>query len=231
LHDAVHARFAKTAERVGARQDEQIDALAARVRALVRTRGDERALDVGTGAGALAIALAPQVREVVAVDVVPELLAEARRRVPPNVELVEADATALPFERASFDVVGTMRTLHHVHRPELVLAEISRVARPGATVLVMDQIAPVDPLAAVELDRFERARDPSHERCLPDVDLRHLFETNSLRFVRCERERDVRDLDAYLDSACCEGEDRERARALAPSGYAGEYGWYLLRRA
>jgi len=231
LHDAVHARFAKTAELVGARQDEQIDALAARIRGLLHTQGDERALDVGTGAGALAIALAPLVREVVGVDVVPELLAEARRRVPPNVELVQADATALPFERASFDLVGTMRTLHHVHRPELVLAEISRVARPGATVLVMDQIAPVDPLAAVELDRFERTRDPSHERCLPDVDLRHLFETNSLRFVRRERVREPRDLDAYLDVAGCEGEARERARALAPPGYAGEYAWYLLRRA
>jgi len=162
---------------------------------------------------------------------VPELLEQARKRAPANVELVEADATALPFEPASFDLVGTMRTLHHVHRPELVLAEISRVARPGATVLVMDQLAPVDPLAALELDRFERARDPSHTRCLPDVDLRHLFETNSLHFVRRELERDRRDLDAYLDLAGCEGDERNRAAALAPSGYLADYGWYVLERA
>ena len=131
----------------------------------------------------------------------------------------------------SFDLVGTMRTLHHVPRPELVLAEIARVARPGATVLVMDQIAPVDPLAALELDRFERARDPSHTRCLPDVDLRHLFETNSLLFVRREVERDRRELEPYLDLAGCEGEARERARSLAPPGYTAECGWYVLRRA
>jgi ubiquinone/menaquinone biosynthesis C-methylase UbiE len=231
LHDAARERFARTAERVAARQDAQAAALAEKVRRLVRTTGDERALDVGTGAGALAFALAPLVREVVGVDVVPELLELGRERAPANVELVEADATALPFEPASFDLVATLRTLHHVARPELVLAEISRVARPGATVLVVDQIAPVDPLAALELDRFERARDPSHTRLLPDVDLRHLFEAESLRFEQREVEREPRDLDRYLDLAGCEGEARERARSLAPPGYAAEIAWYVLRRA
>jgi len=231
LPDAGLERFARTAERAAALQDERAEALAARVRGLLHPSGDERALDVGAGAGALAFALAPLVREVVAVDLVPELLAEARKRAPANVELVQADATALPFETASFDLVGTMRTLHHVHRPELVLAEIARVARPGATVLVMDQIAPVDPLAALELDRFERARDAGHTRCLPDVDLRNLFETNSLHFVRRELERDRRNLDDYLDLAGCEGEERERARRLAPPGYAADYAWYVLERA
>ena len=230
MHDAVRERFAKTAERVAAHQDVQMEGLAERVRTLVHTRGDERALDVGTGAGALAIALAPLVREVVAVDIVPELLAEARKRVPANVELVEADAAKLPFDTASFDLVGTMRTLHHAQRPELVIAEMSRVARPGATVLVMDQVAPVDPLAALELDRFERTRDPSHVRCLPDVDLRNLFESNWLHFLRVERVQEARDLEAYLAVAGCEGEESEQARALVPTGYAGEYGWYLLRR-
>jgi ubiquinone/menaquinone biosynthesis C-methylase UbiE len=231
LHDAVRARFAKTAERVAARQEAQAAALAEKLRDLVETTGDERALDVGTGAGALAFALAPLVREVVGVDLVPELIALGRERAPANVQLLEADATALPFETASFDLVATLRTLHHAARPELVLAEMSRVARPGATVLVIDQIAPVDPLAALELDRFERARDPSHTRCLPDVDLRHLFEAESLRFERRVLEREPRALDPYLDLAGCEGEERERARALAPPGYTAETAWYVLRRA
>ena len=231
MHDAVHARFAKTAERIAALQDARAERLAERVRAVLHPTGDERALDVGTGAGALAFALAPLVREVVGVDLVPELLEQGRKRAPANVELVEADATALPFETASFDLVATLRTLHHTSRPELVLAEMSRVARPGATVLVVDQIAPVDPLAALELDRFERARDASHTRCLPDVDLRHLFEAESLRFERRELDREQRELDAYLELAGCEGEERERARALAPPGYTAEVAWYVLRRA
>ena len=58
--------------------------------------------------------------------------------------------------------------------------------QPGGRVFVDDQIAPVDPLAAFDLDRFERARDPSHTRTLPDVDLRQLFEANGLVLLRTQ---------------------------------------------
>jgi len=231
-HDATRARFAATAERIGARQDERAAALAARVAEFVPLEGDERALDAGTGTGALAFALAPLVREVVAVDVVPELLEQARARAEgaSNVSFAEGDITRLEFERASFDLAGTLRTIHHIARPELAIAELARVTRPGGTVLVVDQIAPNDPLAALELDRFERARDPTHARTLPDVDFRHLFEANGLVVRKAEFEREPRDLDPYLDLAGCEGDAREQARALAPPDYAAVIGWYLLRR-
>jgi SAM-dependent methyltransferase len=230
--DATHDRFGATAARVAALQDQRAAALAERVRELVPLTGEERALDAGTGAGALAFALAPLVRDVVGVDVVPELLAEARRRAEglPNVAFVEGDITALDFERASFDLAGTLRTLHHVARPELAVAELARVTRPAGTVLVVDQIAPNDPLAALELDRFERARDPSHTRALPDVDFRQLFEANGLVLRDARFFREPRELEPYLDLAGCEGDARERARALAPPGYAADVAWYLLRR-
>jgi SAM-dependent methyltransferase len=167
---------------------------------------------------------------VVGVDLVPELLAEGRKRAPANVELVEADATALPYEVASFDLVCTARTLHHVQRPELVLAEMNRVLRPGGTMLVVDQLAPTDPLAAIELNTFERARDPSTTRVLADVDLRSLFDVNGLVLRREDIVREQRDLDRYLDLAGCHGEAREHARTLAPSEPSAEYGWYVLRK-
>jgi SAM-dependent methyltransferase len=228
-------RFARTADRMAARQDARAEELARQVRAFVLAQGDERALDVGTGAGALALALAPLVHEVVGVDRVPELLALARERAAglENVQFVEADGTALPFPDFSFDLAGTLRTLHHVHRPELVVAELARVTRPGGHVLVVDQIAPVDPLEALVLDRFERARDSSHERLLPDGDLRQLFEANRLVLLRDRHELERRDLDAYLELAGCEGEERERARGLAPHGpeaVTATVAWYLLER-
>ena len=194
---------------------------------------DERAVDVGTGAGTLARALAPLVGEVVGVDVVPELLALARRYAPPNVTFVQGDAMHLPLEPASFDIAATRRALHHVARPELVVAELARVVRPRGTVLVEDQIAPIDPLDALALDRFERARDPSHTRLLPDVDLRHLFEANDLELVRSRIRRQRRALEPYLDLAGCAGPDRRRAASLSPGGpdeYVAESAWYLLRR-
>jgi SAM-dependent methyltransferase len=228
-------RFARTAERFAALQDERAAALADAVRAFLLPRGDERALDVGTGAGALALALAPLVREVVGIDRVAELLEQARERAAPlsNVTFVEGDAERLPFDDFSFDLAATLRTLHHVPRPEVVIAELVRVTRPGGRLLVVDQIAPVDPLAAIAVDRFERARDPGHTRLLPEIDLRGLFEANGLVLVRDRREIERRPLDAYLDLAGCAGDDRERAVALAPEGsdaYTAELGWYLLER-
>ena len=228
--ESVRARFAATAEKIAARQAERADALAERVREFVPLGGEERAVDAGTGTGALAYALAPLVREVVGVDVVPELLEQARATAPANATFEEGDITALGFERGSFDLAGTLRTLHHVARPELAMAELARVTRPGGMLLVVDQVAPTDPLAALELDRFERARDPTHTRTLPDVDFRHLFEANGLVLRRSEFVRETRELDPYLDLAGCEGEAREVARALAPQDYRVTIGWYLLRR-
>jgi ubiquinone/menaquinone biosynthesis C-methylase UbiE len=232
MQDATRERFARTADRVAALQDARAAELEAKVARFVAPEGDERALDSGTGSGALAFALAPHVREVVGVDVVPELLDQARKRAGqfPNATFVEADANKLPFGYGEFDLAGTLRTLHHIARPELAVAELVRVTRAQGRLLVVDQIAPVDPLAAAELNRFERARDPSHTRTLADVDLRGLFESNGLVLVRAEYEREQRDLDAYLDLAACEGEERERARTLAPPGYAADIAWYLLEK-
>ena len=232
MQDAARERFVKKAERVAALQDARAAELEAKVVRFAELRGDERALDAACGAGALAFALAPHVREVVGVDIVPELLEQGRQRAGEveNVEFVEGDATKLPFARGSFDLAGTLRSLHHIERPELVLAELTRVTRLGGRILVVDQLAPIDPLAAFELNAFERARDPSHTRTLADVDLRHLFESNGLVLVREEYEREQRQLDPYLDLAGCEGEERERAQTLAPSPYVAELGWYLLDR-
>jgi ubiquinone/menaquinone biosynthesis C-methylase UbiE len=227
------SRFARTADLVAARQDARAAELSEQVRAFVQPAGDERALDVGTGAGALALALAPFVAEVVGVDVEPELLARARERASANATFSEADATALPFPDGSFDLAGTLRTLHHVHRPELAVAELARVTRLGGRVLVGDPLAPLDPLEALAVDRFERARDPDHQRLLSDQDFRHLFEANRLVLVRERRGVERRELQPYLDLAGCEGEARERAVGLAPHGrdaFVAEVGWYLLRR-
>jgi len=231
--DDVRARFGATAELVAQHAERQVEMVREQVRSFVAPSGQERALDSGTGAGTLALALAPLVREVVGVDVVPELLDRARRGAPANATFAEGDATKLPFETGSFDLSCSRRTLHHIARPELAVAELVRVTAPGGRIFVDDQIAPVDPLAALELDRFERARDPSHTRTLPDIDFRHLFEANDLVLLRAHFGTHRRELDYYLDLAGCEGEARDRARQLSPGGpdaYDAESAWYLLRK-
>jgi SAM-dependent methyltransferase len=194
-------------------------------------RGDERALDSGCGAGALAFAFAPHVAEVIGVDGSPELLAAGRELAPANVTLVEGDATALPFEYGEFALAGTLRVLHHVRRPELVVAEMVRVTRRDGRILIVDQLGDVDPLQSLEQDRFERARDPSHTRLLSDADIRGMLDSNGLVTARNEVTREERDLERYLDLVGLAGEERRRVANLAPGGtYRVDIGWYVAHK-
>ncbi len=102
--------------------------------------------------------------------------------------------------------------------------------RPGGTMLVVDQLAPVDSLAAIELNRFERARDPSTTRILADVDLRGLFDANGLVLRQAEIVPEERDLDRCSDLADRHGDEHERARALAPRETSAQTGWYVLHK-
>lgn len=210
-------------------QDDRAAELEAQVaRLLAPLTGEERALDAGCGTGALAYALAPRVAEVVGVDPSSAFLDAARRGAPANCVFVEGDATALPFEYGSFDIGGCLRVLHHVRRPELVVSELARVTRPGGRILVADQLGHVDPMVSFELDRFERARDASHQRLLPDGDIRYLLDANDLIVVANEVVREQRDVERFLDLAGLEGQLRERVRRMAPAPvYEVEIGWYV----
>jgi SAM-dependent methyltransferase len=213
-------------------QEERASETADRVRRLLGPfTGTERALDSGCGTGAFAFALAPYVGEVVGVDTRVEYLEAARERAPENARFVEGDAMALPFDYAAFDIAACVRMLHHVHRPELAVSELARVTRPGGRILIADQLGSVDPLRSLELDRFERIRDPSHERLLPDVDIRGFIDTNDLVLVTSEIVRERVDLEQRLELAGVPEEERVRVRGLAPGAfYDVEVGWYVARK-
>ena len=209
-------------------QVERHDALVSLVqRLLAPLRGDERALDVGCGAGALAYALAPLVGDVVGVDASEDLVDVAREHAPDGCTFVVGDAEALSFPYGDFDLVGCLRVLHHVRRPELVVSELARVARPGGRILLADQLGDVDPIRSLELDRFERVRDPTHTRLLPDADIRGYLDANDLTVVANEVFREHREMEQYLDLVGLEGEARERVARMAPKSYDVELGWYV----
>jgi ubiquinone/menaquinone biosynthesis C-methylase UbiE len=223
--------MADLVERRRALQAARREALEAHVAALLAPfRGDERALDVGCGTGALAYALAPHVGQVVGVDASEEYVAAAREDAPSGCTFVVGDAAAVPFPYGDFDLVGCLRVLHHVPRPELVVAELARVTRPAGRILLADQLGDVDPMRSLELDRFERARDPSHTRLLPDADIRGYLEANDLTVTVNEVVRERRDMEEYLDLVGLEGEERERVARMAPASYDVELGWYVAHK-
>ena len=206
--------------------------LADRVRRLLGPFiGTEAALDAGCGTGALAFALAPSVAEVVGVDTRADYLDAGRETAPANVRFVEGDVTELPFDYASFDLACCHRVLHHVHRPELAVSELARVTRAGGRLFIADQLGSIDPLHSLEMDRFERLRDATHQRLLPDGDIRGYLDANDLVLISSEVTREQVDLEQRLELAGVPEEDRERIRGPAPARpYDIEVGWYVARK-
>src|SRR6476659_10200093 len=96
-------------------------------------------LDVGSGDGAAAAALAPYCRSLTCIDVSDRLIAAARERLGhrANVRAQVADAHALPFVDESFDSVLVFHTLTYAEHPARVLKECARVLRPGGRVVVL----------------------------------------------------------------------------------------------
>jgi 2-polyprenyl-6-hydroxyphenyl methylase/3-demethylubiquinone-9 3-methyltransferase len=89
-------------------------------------------LDLGCGAGFLANDLAARGHRVSGIDASLESLAVARARDhTASVTYLRADACALPYDDASFDVVCAMDLLEHVEQPAHLIAEVGRVLRSG----------------------------------------------------------------------------------------------------
>jgi ubiquinone/menaquinone biosynthesis C-methylase UbiE len=110
-----------------------------------------RVLDVATGTGEQAIAFGKRGAEVVGVDISAEMLRIARgKNRASNVRFSEADATQLPFAEASFDAACISFALHEMpaHVRARALHELTRVVKPGGTVIVVDYGLPRRAVAA-----------------------------------------------------------------------------------
>src|SRR5205823_14523699 len=103
-------------------------------------------LDVATGTGAVAGELVAQTGcTVVGLDQSPEMLAEARRRLPASVTLLAGRAEQLPFPDAAFDGLTFTYLLRYVDDPAATMRELARVVRPGGTIAGLDFFAPPNP--------------------------------------------------------------------------------------
>ena len=136
--------------------------------ALVAGNRDARVLDLGCGGGHVSFAVAPAVREIVAYDLSPEMLAvvakAARERGLANLVTQQGVAEKLPFADASFDYVFSRYSAHHWRDLDLGVREAARVLKPGGTAAFVDTVAPGQPLLDTFLQTVELLRDPSHVR-------------------------------------------------------------------
>jgi SAM-dependent methyltransferase len=160
--------------------------LAAEFAAFVKAATGQRALDVGSGPGALTAVLVERLGApaVVAVDPSAAAVSGIRRRLP-DVDARQARAEQLPFPDGSFDLVLAQLVVHFLDDPLAGLAEMARVARPGGVVAacVWDHAGGQGPLAAfwhAVRDLDPHARDESDLPGARDGHLVELFQNAGL---------------------------------------------------
>ena len=96
----------------------------------------KRVLELCTGTGLIAKNVASAAREMIATDFAEKMLREAQKGdVPANLTFQQTDATNIPFEADSFDVVIISNALHIIPNPEKALSEIYRVLRPNGILI------------------------------------------------------------------------------------------------
>lgn len=139
-----------------------------RVVELAAPKSSDVALDIATGAGHTALALAPHVGQVTAYDLTEPMLAETRRNAAArdiaNITTRQGTAESLPFANASFDIVTVRQAPHHFADVRAAVREMARVAKSSARIVIVDSAAPEDDSLDREWNEMERLRDPSHVR-------------------------------------------------------------------
>ena len=124
-----------------------------RVAELAAVQPGGRALDLCCGTGDIAFALARRGAEVTGLDFSQKMLevAESRRLKNPELKtqkliFIQGDAQQIPFSDAMFDIVTVGYGLRNLMNWETGLAEMQRVARPGARLVVLDFGKPANAL-------------------------------------------------------------------------------------
>ena len=139
-----------------------------RVAALATPQPHWSVLDIATGTGHTAFALAPYVHSVVGTDLTPEMLAQAERlrveRSIDNVRFRPADVHHLPFEGETFDLVTCRRAAHHFSDIGRALREMHRVLRRSGRLVIDDRSVPEDDFVDRCMNELDRYHDESHVR-------------------------------------------------------------------
>ena len=168
MSEDVRSRFAPVAANYTTAKFHSSEERLREVLELARPQPADVALDVATGTGHVALALAPHVSRVYGLDVTGEMLEQAqgltRKRGVQNAEWVMGDAAHLPFEDQSFDLYTVRAAPHHFHDVDAFLHEALRVLRPGRHAVFVD-CSPPQPAREL-LHDVEMRRDPSHVRSL-----------------------------------------------------------------
>ncbi|HEX4204048.1 MAG TPA: class I SAM-dependent methyltransferase [Ktedonobacteraceae bacterium] len=158
-------------------------------------------LDVATGGGHTALAVAPRVAHMAVSDLTPRMLEKAREFLlaqgVTNATFQLADAEHLPFADALFDCVTCRIAPHHFPNVARAVQEVARVLKPNGLFLLIDNIAPADRDLDHFINEIEKRRDPSHGRSYTVAEWEAMFTQAGLQVEYKEQIRKVYQYDTW----------------------------------
>ncbi|MBY0095936.1 class I SAM-dependent methyltransferase [Mesobacillus maritimus] len=125
-------------------------------------------LDIATGGGHVANALAPYFKQVVALDLTPEMLEKAKGFIESNgiknAAFVQGDAENIPFPNDSVGTVTCRIAAHHFSDVRKFVKEVQRILKEQGMFILIDNVAPEVREYDLFYNKVEKKRDPSHVR-------------------------------------------------------------------
>jgi ubiquinone/menaquinone biosynthesis C-methylase UbiE len=115
-----------------------------------------------------------------------------------NAAFVRGDAEQLPFPADKFDLVSCQCSFHHMPKPQLVLREMVRVAKPEGRLVIIDPLGPESDSKFEIYNRIEQLRDPSHTLTLRLTEFLRMFDEEKLDILRQSLRRRPRSFNNWM---------------------------------
>ena len=224
----VQKQFTNTAEafsKFAVRDNPEV--IAEKVRVL-KPRPEMLYLDVACGPGALVLAMAPGLKYASGMDLTGEMLRMARQfqaeKQVANTAFICGEGERIPCPDGTFDLVSCQYAFHHMTKPELILQEMVRVAKPGGRIFVDDTLGPESDEKFDLHNRIEIVRDPSHTRSLRLTTFLRMFDQLGLEIVTQSFKRHKRSFNQWMLRAGHPPEDEcyVEARRLIQNSAKGD---------
>lgn len=178
----------------------------------------DRVLDIGTGDGAVALAFAPHVAQVTAVDVSPAMLERAEQarlaHQVSNLEVRWADASALPYDAAVFDIVACRDLLHYINDLTALFQSLRRVLRADGKLVIDEIIGSEDPIRCATYQVIAEQRDGALAQLYNESEIERHTREVGFRIERADTYDVVTDLEKWLIDAALDESGRAAVRHM-----------------